>query len=236
MRTREAIVLAGGLGTRLHEMLPGIPKCMAMVNGKPFLTYVLDYLIEQDIDKVILSVGYLKDHIINYFGDNYQSLEIEYAIENELLGTGGAIKLSFGFCKQDVAFVINGDTCFFPDLKAMEDLHLLTSADITIAAKQMTDTIRYGLIQTDHSGRITDFREKHPVSGKGLINGGIYMINRKIVETFPQQKFSLENEVFKKLCSEYKMQAFQSDAFFLDMGIPEDYMKAQAMIPLSGKL
>ena len=235
MRSREAIVLAGGLGTRLQEVLPGIPKCMAPVNAKPFLTYVLDYLAEQGIIKVILSVGYLKDQIINYFGDNYKSLKIEYSIEKEPLGTGGAAKLSFGFCNQDEVFVLNGDTCFFPDLKAMEDLHFAATADITIAVKQMTDTARYGLVKTDQSGRIIDFREKEPTSGDGLINGGIYLINRKIVDNFHEQKFSLENDIFKKSCSEFKMQAFRSDAFFLDMGIPEDYIKAQTMIPLHGK-
>ena len=236
IRTQEAIVLAGGLGTRLKEVLPGIPKCMAPVNGKPFLTYVLDYLLRQNISKVILSVGYLKDHIINYFGENYKLLKLEYAIENEPLGTGGAIKLSFGFCKQDEAFVMNGDTCFFPALKAMENLHFWETADITIAVKQMNDTARYGLVLTDESGRIKDFREKEPSSGAGLINGGIYLINRKIVDVFPHQKFSLENDIFKTSCSEFKMLAFQSDGFFLDMGIPEDYVKAQTMIPLSGKI
>ena len=235
MRNREAIVLAGGLGTRIQAVLPGTPKCMAVVNGKPFLTYVLNYLADQGINKAILSVGYLKDQIINYFGGDYKSLKIEYAIENEPLGTGGAVKLSFGFCKQDEVIVLNGDTCFFPDLKAMEDLHFAATADITIAVKQMTDTARYGLVRTDQSGRISDFREKELASGEGLINGGIYLINRKIVNTFSGQKFSLENDIFKKSCSEFKMQAFKSDAFFLDIGIPEDYIKAQTMIPLIKK-
>ena len=175
---------------------------MAPVNGKPFLTYVLDYLAGQGVNKVILSVGYLKNQIINYFGGDYKSLKIEYAIENEPLGTGGAVKLSSGFCNQDEVFVLNGDTCFFPDLKAMEDLHFLKTADITIAIKQMTDTTRYGLVMTD----------------------------------FPEQKFSLENDIFKKSCSKFKMQAFRSDAFFLDMGIPKDYVKAQTMIPLHGNI
>jgi len=228
MRTSEAIVLAGGLGTRLQEVLPGIPKCMAPMNGKPFLAYVLDYLIEQGFTKVILSVGYLKDHIINYFGTNYNSVEIAYAVENMPLGTGGAVKLSFGFCKQEDIFVLNGDTCFFPDLSAMEDLHFETTADITIAAKHVTETSRYGLIVTDTKGRIKEFREK-ATSGEGLINGGIYLINRKIVDNFPVHSFSLENDIFKKSSLKFKIQAFQSNAFFLDIGIPEDYSKAQTM-------
>ncbi len=112
MNTKEAIVLAGGLGTRLQTVLPGIPKCMAPVNGKPFLTYVLDYLVSQGINKVILSVGYRKDQIINYFGEKYLSIIIKYAIETEPLGTGGAVKFAFEQCLQDQVFVVNGDTYF----------------------------------------------------------------------------------------------------------------------------
>lgn len=236
MITNEAIVLAGGLGTRIRNVLPDIPKCMAEVNGRPFLSYVLDYLIEGHIAKVILSVGYRKDHIINYFKNNYKSLDIEYSVENEPLGTGGAVKLSFGFCARKEAFVLNGDTFFFPDLQAMEQAHFRSEADITIAAKQMTETSRYGLIKTDNQGKITQFREKDPGSGDRLINGGIYLINRKILENFPENKFSLENDIFKNLSLKFKMMAFESDAFFLDMGIPDDYIKAQTLIPLFGKV
>ena len=231
MITKEAILLAGGLGTRLQDVLPDIPKCMAAVNGKPFLTYILDYLIDQEIDKVILSIGYRKDKIINYFGANYKNLVIEYAIENEPLGTGGAIKQSLDYCTQNDVFVINGDTYFTPGLKEMEEIHSQTKADITIAVKEMSETERYGVILTDKDGRITDFREKDPNTESGWINGGIYLIKRKIFDSILDQKFSLENDVFKESCSTFKMQAYQTDAFFLDMGIPEDYIKAQILIP-----
>ena len=235
MRIREAIVLAGGLGTRLREVLPDIPKCMADVNGKPFLSYVLDYLIDQDIEKVILSVGYRKDQIINYFGDSYQSLSISYSIENEPLGTGGAIKQSINYCNQDEVFVLNGDTYFIADLEEMEETHFKAVADITIAVKHISETCRYGLVIADQKGRITDFREKDPSSGSGLINCGIYLINRKIFDNFPEIRFSMEHDVFKLSCSKLHMQAFETDAFFLDMGIPEDYIKAQMTIKSSRK-
>jgi D-glycero-alpha-D-manno-heptose 1-phosphate guanylyltransferase len=235
MITKEAIVLAGGLGTRLQNMLPGIPKCIAPVKGRPFLTYVLDYLIDQKIDKVILSVGYRKDQIINYFGNNYKKMSIEYAIENELLGTGGAIKLAFTFCKQNSVFVINGDTYFTPDLREMEKMHFQATADVTIAVKEMPGTERYGRIIIDKDDRITDFMEKDAISGSGSINGGIYLINRKIFDTISEEIFSLENDVFKKSCSKLKMQAYQTDSFFLDMGIPEDYILAQTLIPAQEK-
>jgi D-glycero-alpha-D-manno-heptose 1-phosphate guanylyltransferase len=235
MITKEAIVLAGGLGTRLQDVLPGIPKCMAPVKGKPFLSYVLDYLIDQEIDKVMLSVGYLKDQIINHFSFKYKNLIIEYSIENEPLGTGGAIKQSIDYCTQNDMFVLNGDTYFTPGLWKMEELHFQTTADVTIAVKEMDETGRYGQIMTNKNGRITDFREKDPISASGWINGGIYLINRKIFDSISEQKFSLENDVFKTNCSTLKMQAYETDAFFLDMGIPEDYIHAQTLIPISVK-
>jgi len=230
MKTKEAIVLAGGLGTRLQTVLPGIPKCMAPVNGKPFLTYILDYLISQNINKVILSVGYRNDQIIKYFGDNYLSITIKYAIENEPLGTGGTVKFAFDHCIQDQVFVINGDTYFLPDMQLMEKQHIQSKADITIAVKHMPETARYGLVHTDVNGRITDFREKEPNSANGWINGGIYLVDRSIFDNFPNKKFSLEKDIFRVSCSSFKIMAFQTEAEFLDMGIPEDYTKAQSMI------
>lgn len=230
MLTNEAIVLAGGLGTRLQHVLPDIPKCMAPINGKPFLTFVLDYLENQKIDKVILSVGYRKEHIINYFGTSYRSLEIVYSIENEPLGTGGAIKQAMDFCTNKFSFVVNGDTYFMPDLADMSNLHQKAEADITIAVKHLADTIRYGLVVTDQGGKIVEFSEKDKFSGRGWINGGIYLVRKALFDTFQQQKFSIENDVFKVSCNKLYIQAFQTDGFFLDIGIPEDYSKAQILL------
>lgn len=236
MMTNEAIVLAGGLGTRLQRVLPDIPKCMAPIHGKPFLTYVLDYLVNQQIDKVILSVGYRKEHIINYFSDSYKSLSIEYAIEPKPLGTGGAIKFAFGYCKNYQAFVINGDTFFTPDLSGMEKHHVQSNADATIAVKYMQQTVRYGLVVADPDGRITNFAEKESDSGGGWINGGLYLLNRQIFNDILKDKFSIEIDIYKANCEKYNLHAFRSDSFFLDMGIPEDYMRAQTMIASTGEV
>jgi D-glycero-alpha-D-manno-heptose 1-phosphate guanylyltransferase len=230
MKTNEAIILAGGFGTRLKDLLPGIPKCMAPVNGEPFLTYVLTYLEQQKINKVILSVGYLKDHIINYFGNKYRTLTIEYAIENEPLGTGGAIKFAMEQCAQDQVFVINGDTYFNVDLESMQNMHNKSAADITIAVKQLDDSSRYGLVETDVSGRITAFKEKEIIKGRIWINGGIYLVNKQAFKNISENKFSLENDIFKVSCSSLKLQSFESTEPFLDMGIPEDYLRAQALL------
>ena len=236
MLINQAIVLAGGLGTRLHNVLPDTPKCMAMVGDKPFLHYVLNYLASSGISKVILSVGYRKDQVINHFGNSYKSMELEYAIENEPLGTGGAVKAAFNFTSLNEIFVLNGDTFFLPDLDEMTWQHTEYSADITIAVKKVPDTSRYGQVITDVAGRITGFREKEPNAGNGLINGGIYLLKRNIIDDMPEQKFSLEHEIFRKQCANYRMYAFRTDAFFLDIGIPADLEKAQTLIPAQNRV
>jgi len=231
MVRKEAIVLAGGLGTRLRGVLPNMPKCMAPVGEMPFLTYVLDYLLTQDIHRVILSVGYRKDQVMNYFGNSFKSLEIGYAMEEEPLGTGGAIKLSLGMCTAENVFVLNGDTYFTPDLAAMQKLHETSMADITIAIKQVEDSGRYGSVVSDNSGRIIDFKEKDPSAKEGWINGGIYLINKHILDSVKETKFSIENDVFKHAAERLHIHAFPTDSFFLDMGIPTDYAKAQEILP-----
>jgi len=230
MVTNEAIVLAGGLGTRLKGILPDIPKSMAPVSGRPFLSYLLDNLVKEEISKVIISVGYLKDHIISYFGYSYDSLKIEYAIETNPLGTGGAIKSALNQTINNEVFVVNGDTFFNPNLKEMEQLHFKSGADITLAVKYLENTSRYGKVLTDNNGRITEFKEKNSAEDDGCINGGIYLINRRIIDDFHSEKFSVENDIFSTSCKKLHLQAFQSDAFFLDIGIPDDYNLAQALI------
>lgn len=230
--SKEAIILPEEDSEHGFGTVPLIfPKCMAPVCGKPFLTYVLDYLAKNNVHKVILSVGFRKDHIINYFKTEYNSVRIEYAIEDEPLGTGGAVKNALGKCSGKNVFILNGDTCFVPDLTQMENHHLHSESEITIAVKKMQETKRFGIVITDQNERITEFLEKDESAGKGLINGGIYLINRKIIEDFQKQKFSLETDIFKEFVSKIQIHAFLTDAFFLDIGIPEDYQRAQSELP-----
>lgn len=227
MNTKEAIVLAGGLGTRLKDILPDIPKCMAPVNGKPFLSYVLSYLEMQGIEKVILSVGYLKDHIISYFGNKYKTLSIEYSIENEPLGTGGAIKLALEQCQFGNVFVLNGDTSFSVNLPEMEGLHFQSKSEITIAVKHVIHSARYGVVDIDKQERVISFIEKDSKSESNWINGGVYLIRKQIFNDITKRKFSFENDFLKILHSSLKIYAFKSTDFFLDIGVPEDYYLAQ---------
>jgi D-glycero-alpha-D-manno-heptose 1-phosphate guanylyltransferase len=228
MKTREAIILAGGLGSRLKEEVPDVPKCMAPVNGKPFLTYVLTYLEKQNFNKVILSVGHLKEQIINYFGNSFQSISIDYAIEHEPLGTGGAIKLALTQSCHNNVFVLNGDTFFTANLESMEQLHFNSGSDITLAVKLVENANRYGIVEMDSTDRIISFREKDQNAIEGWINGGIYLINKQVIEAINENKFSIENDFFKLFTSTLKFQAFRSLDFFLDMGIPHDYRNAQS--------
>ena len=157
---REAIVLAGGFGTRLQTVVKEVPKPMAPVAGKPFLQYILDYLIAHKVTHVVLAVGYLRETIIDYFGDNYQSLSITYAVEENPLGTGGGILNACKQIKGDNVFVINGDTFFDVDLVELSAFHETNNALLTVALKNMKKFDRYGTVETDNDGRIVGFLEK----------------------------------------------------------------------------
>lgn len=218
------IVLAGGLGTRLKEVTNNLPKPMAMVNGKPFLHYLFVYLSKQKIKNVILSVGYKAFVIESYFGDKYLDVEITYVKENEPLGTGGGIKKAFENVK-DFAFVLNGDTFFDIDLSALKDFHFNTGADISLALKQMKNFDRYGTVQMDNE-RITKFEEKKFLE-QGLINGGVYFFDKKILEEVTIEKFSFETEVLEKSVAGKKLNGKIFDNYFIDIGIPQDFQKAQ---------
>lgn len=224
----EAIILAGGLGTRLREVVKEIPKSMAPVGGRPFLEYQLAYIKQFGIKQVVFSVGYLRDSIIEYFGNHFNGFDISYAIEKAPLGTGGGIKNAFDFVKNKQAFVLNGDTMFDIDLNAMEDHHRKEQADISLALKEMDDISRYGAVYMNKQNRITGFSEKNTQTGYGPINGGIYIINKNIFQQLNlSEKFSMEKDVFEKRLTDLTIVGFPSAGYFLDIGIPRDYQQAQ---------
>ena len=228
MKYREAIILAGGFGTRLQGVVKDVPKPMAPVNGRPFLTYVLDYLIDYGYQRVILSVGYLHEKIVDYFGKKYKALEIDYAVEEEPLGTGGGILFAMSKCKSDNVLVINGDTMFKVDLTAFEHFHQEKNGLLSIVLREVEDVSRYGSVNIGENGMITLFSEKQVSSGSGFINGGVYLINRKIFEKYPQaKKFSFEKDLMTKYYTQECFYAMPSDGYFIDIGIPEDYARAQ---------
>ncbi|OGT35216.1 MAG: hypothetical protein A3F11_02100 [Gammaproteobacteria bacterium RIFCSPHIGHO2_12_FULL_37_14] len=224
----KAIILAGGFGQRLKAILPNIPKPMAPIQDKPFLAYLLDYLQSQGVNHVVIAVHYLGDYIRTYFQCQYRNIKISYVEEDEPLGTGGAIIHALAtFHGQDPLFVLNGDTFVKFNYRAMYQQHIHQQSIITMGLRQMDDCARYGKVMATHSV-VTTFKEKGEV-GPGLINAGVYLINPNLFENFKLPKhFSIENDFLYPYVSEIKPQAFVTDNYFIDIGIPEDYARVQA--------
>jgi D-glycero-alpha-D-manno-heptose 1-phosphate guanylyltransferase len=223
---RECIILAGGLGTRLRTAVPDLPKCMAPVAGKPFLHYVVKHFQTEGVEKFIFSLGYMHEIILDFLYKNYPSSQIDYVIEEEPLGTGGAIRLACEKATGQHVLVTNGDTLFRIDAGSLAEFHLQQKADCTLCLKPMKNFDRYGLVEIDNN-TIVSFREKQYYD-EGLINGGIYAleINHFIKKDWPL-KFSFEKDYLEKFCSEGKVYGQVQDEYFIDIGIPEDYEKAQ---------
>ncbi len=228
MFTQEAIILAGGKGTRLKEVVSDIPKVMAPVNGRPFLEYLLDYMEHYIIDHVVLSVGYMHESIIKHFGDQYKSIRIDYTIEEEPLGTGGGIKQAFKLINGNRAFIFNGDTMFRLNLIRHYDFHMIRQTDFSFALRTVDDVSRYGSVDLDEDKKIIRFNEKGSSSGTGLINGGVYLINKRFFNNNPfPDKFSLEKDCLEKLVDTGQFYGLVCKQYFIDIGIPDDYQKAQ---------
>ncbi len=218
----QAIILAGGFGTRLKSMVSAVPKPMAPVNGRPFLSYLLDNLNKYGFQKVVLAVGYQKESIINFYKNRYKNIAIQYSVEEEPLGTGGCLKQAMELIDDDYVFVLNGDTMFDINYHEMAKLETLS-----IACKEMYDFDRYGEVRMDSNHTILSFEEKSFVKN-GYINGGIYYLPKNIFSTYRlSKKFSLEKDFFEKYMYELKIKAYLSNAYFLDIGIPQDYKQAQ---------
>ena len=221
----EAIILAGGLGTRLRSVVSEVPKCMAPVGGNPFLQYQLEWLSRFDISHVVLSVGYLKEVIEEFVASREWPFKVSYAVEKEPLGTGGGIRLALSRCKGKKVFVLNGDTFFNVDLNA-----LTFTAPVTLALKPMRDFDRYGAVDWD-GDLVEAFHEKAHCA-EGLINGGVYAIDRTTLDMslFPK-KFSFEQEVLEPLADYGLVAGVVDNGYFIDIGIPEDYARAQRELP-----
>jgi len=218
----EAIILAGGLGTRLRSVVSDVPKPMALINNKPFLEYILEFLNNQNIKKIVLSVGYKWEIINNYFGNKYKNIELIYNVEKKQLGTGGAIKDSLKYVNGNEVYVLNGDTFFDIDLSKIQ----LKDNLIEIALKKMQNFDRYGVVEIDKNGYIQQFKEKSYYN-YGFINGGVYLVKKNIFYNFELPKrFSFE-EFLEKNFKNLKAKGKVFDNYFIDIGVPEDYKKAK---------
>ena len=223
----SAIILAGGLGTRLRSVVSDRPKVMATINGRPFLSYLFDQIENAGVSHVVLSVGYLGNMIESQFGNNYHNLDIEYSRENHPLGTGGAIRLAFPLVRSEVVLVMNGDSYCHADLQSFYRSHGAGGTQASILLTQVEDIARYGQIEIDSHNLVSRFSEKGASHGPGLINAGIYLINRFLLATIPQfQALSLERETFPEWIS-HGIQGIVLGEKFIDIGTPESYAEAE---------
>ena len=224
---KEAIILAGGFGTRLRDAIPDLPKCMAPVNGRPFLFYVINYLRSQGIEKFIFSLGYKHEVIEAYLEAEFSTLDYQSLIEKEPLGTGGAILASCYKTSEQTVLVVNGDTIFKADLEKAFTDHVKHESDCTLLLKPMENFDRYGVVELNEDDSIKSFEEKKFYKS-GLINGGVYILNAEqfLAEELPG-KFSFEKDYLEKYFETRKIYGSVQDEYFIDIGIPEDYFRVQ---------
>lgn len=223
---KEVVILAGGLGTRLRSVVSDKPKCMAEVNGKPFLYYWLEYLINFNIEKVVLSLGYKASMVISWIKTiekNYPFV-LDYVVETEQLGTGGGIRFALSKTIDNDVLVINGDSLFLADINDLQSQYSNLDCSVVLALKEMKNFERYGNVSIDSNNLITNFAEK-TFCKQGFINCGVYIINKeKLSLDSLADKFSFEKEILEKRKDIY---GFVYDGYFIDIGVPEDYQKAQ---------
>lgn len=232
----DLFILAGGLGTRLRELVKDVPKPMALVKDEPFLNHVMRYWKKQGIKKIYISIGYLGKVIKEYYGKSFEGTEINYIIENTPLGTGGAfLKFLKVFNSSHPFLMINGDTFFKVDLLDIEKYHNSLNSILTICAFESENTKRYSNILHDEKGRIIEFGVKNSTINKKFIcNGGVYLVSPLIYDYFvnyKKNKCSIENDLFEYLITRNKnifVKLCKSP--FLDIGLPNDYRRAEKFL------
>ena len=224
----EAIILVGGLGTRLREAVPNLPKPMAPVDGKPFLEYLLNKLALAKFKRVILSTGHQAGAIESYFGSKFLNIDLVYSREQSPLGTGGAIRLAMEQVYEDHVYVMNGDTFSGVDLLKLEEFWTIVKSPILVG-KHVSDIARYGGIQVSENSLI-GFSEKGNL-GSGIINVGTYVLPSGHLKHFSiNQNFSFEND-FLAIPENYsQFKVFLDQGLFIDIGIPSDYYRAQKVM------
>jgi NDP-sugar pyrophosphorylase family protein len=221
-----AVVLAGGLGTRLRSVVADRPKVLASVAGRPFLTYLFDQLRETGIQRAVLSTGYLAEQFASTIGDHYRDIEIVYAHETSPLGTGGAIHFAADFVDGEQMLVMNGDSYCDANLSEYKNWHMAGHHDVSLLLAKVDDTSRYGTVEFAPGGRITAFLEKRPEGGQGYINAGVYLLRRSMIDCIPAGPSSIERDVFPAWLRERALMGWPTDGAFIDIGVPSDYERS----------
>ena len=224
---KTAIILAGGLGTRLASVSNGTPKVLMPVDGKPFIEYVFDNLIASGVERAVVTASYRWELLHQTYGTRYKTLDLLWSVEVEPLGTGGAIKQAFDLHNVHEAVVVNADTIFKIDLQELEQFHRTHMSQITIAMRTVENVERYGEVTVDARGQLITFNEKSRV-GQGLINGGIYLIDSSFWKHHSfEPVFSFERDCLQKYAGQERIFGLAQGGYFIDIGIPEDLERAQ---------
>lgn len=236
MSLREAIILAGGFGTRLRTVVSDVPKPMAPVSKRPFLEYLLDFWIGEGVESFILAVGYRHESVMDHFGFSYRGIPIDYSIETDPKGTGGGLFLSIEKIRNDKPFfIVNGDTFFPLDSSSVLRFHQKNKSKFTIVLKEMPSNERYGTVCLRKDFRIERFFPPGKGEAPYLINGGVYLTNRAFIKEQKEKwerasQISLENFLFPKWIDERELIfGVRDSGEFIDIGIPEDYIRCQEM-------
>jgi NDP-sugar pyrophosphorylase family protein len=225
-----AFLLVGGLGTRLQSVLPSTPKPLARVGNMPFLELLVLQLRSQGIRRIVLCTGHLASQIEQEFGDGRKwDVAISYSQESQPLGTAGAVKLAEGYLKQASDFlVMNGDSFLELDLRQLLQFHREHGGLVSMAVRKVPDAARYGTVHMDANHRVVGFSEKTGATVPGIINGGVYVFNRAVLDRVPQGPASFEKDVFPSVL-EQGVYALEQHGMFIDIGTPEDYARAQTL-------
>jgi D-glycero-alpha-D-manno-heptose 1-phosphate guanylyltransferase len=224
----EAIVLAGGFGTRLRQVVPDLPKPMAPIAGRPFLEILLSALARKGFTRVVFSLGFMSEKIIEHFGNSYKGMDLVYEVELLPLGTGGAIRAALARCMSDHVYIFNGDTYLDLEVDALERLWQ-SKHNPVIVVREVADTARFGKVEM-RDGQVVAFREKG-MSGPGLINAGCYILPQNLLDDFPSNKpFSIESEFFIESLQRIRFDGFITHGRFIDIGVPDDYALAQTVL------
>lgn len=225
----EAIVLVGGQGTRLRSVVPDMPKPLAPVSGRPFLTILLDRLVGEGVSRIILATGYMSERIESVIGSSWRNVPVEYSVETAPLGTGGAIRMATALLRGNGAHVVNGDTFVDYSLASLEETVRTSGCAMGMVLTAVDDTSRYGEVLVE-GGRVSAFREKQEFTKPGMINAGAYFLTASAIAQFADATvFSMERDFLTPMVERGAVAAFEDSGSFIDIGVPEDYFRAQEL-------
>jgi NDP-sugar pyrophosphorylase family protein len=224
-----AVVLAGGLGTRLRSVMRDRPKVLAEVNGRPFLSYLLDQLTDAGVQSIVLCTGYGAEAVACHFGPSYRCASLTYSRETSALGTGGALRLARTYLRSDPVLVLNGDSYCAADLPAFLERHRRTGAEASLLLAEVPDSSRFGRVEVDDDGTVRGFVEKAAGGGPGWINAGVYLLGQRFLQALPDMTpLSIERDVFSAWVGR-GLAGYRSAGWFIDIGTPQSYAEAERL-------